>query len=131
MDTKEYKKKHWEDQKKQGYRRVSVTLSGKEYDAVSRHAKLYNSTVTAHIKHLALAKLQDKYIVPENIEAKMDELVSILRGVGNNLNQLARYSNEMRYFLDTEEVRLNVKRMEESIKDFIRHPDQSEWLLKA
>ena len=45
-----------------------------------------------------------------------------MRGIGNNLNQLARYSNEMRYFLDTEEVRLNIRRMDEVVRRFVNSP---------
>lgn len=85
-------------------------------------AKKHEVTVTAHLKALALAHLDNEYLIPENMEKRMDELIAILRGVGNNLNQLARHSNEMKYFLDTQEVRLQLKRMDESIREFITHP---------
>ena len=45
-----------------------------------------------------------------------------MRGIGNNINQLARYSNEMRYFLDTNEVRLQLKRMDEEVRRFVTSP---------
>ena len=45
-----------------------------------------------------------------------------MRGVGNNLNQLARHSNEMRYFLDTAEVRLQIRRMDEEVRRFVESP---------
>ena len=75
-----------------------------------------------HVKRLALAKLHDEYLVPPDITERMDELLAILRGIGNNLNQLARHSNEMRYFLDTAEVRLQLRRMDEELKKFITAP---------
>lgn len=121
-DSKTYKANHWKNQKESGYRRVSVTLSGDEYKRMEIEAKKHKVTVTAHLKALALAHLDNEYLIPENMEKRMDELIAILRGVGNNLNQLARHSNEMKYFLDTQEVRLQLKRMDESIREFITHP---------
>lgn len=121
-DSKIYKANHWKNQKESGYRRVSVTLSGDEYKRMETEAKKHEVTVTAHLKALALAHLDNEYLIPENMEKRMDELIAILRGVGNNLNQLARHSNEMKYFLDTQEVRLQLKRMDESIREFITHP---------
>lgn len=121
-DSKIYKANHWKNQKESGYRRVSVTLSGDEYKRMEIEAKKHKVTVTAHLKALALAHLDNEYLIPENMEKRMDELIAILRGVGNNLNQLARHSNEMKYFLDTQEVRLQLKRMDESIREFITHP---------
>ena len=72
-----------------------------------------------------MAHLDERYLVPPDMAERADALLSVLRGVGNNLNQLARYSNEMRYFLDSEEVRLQVKRLTEEVQAFIERPAQS------
>ena len=45
-----------------------------------------------------------------------------MRGIGNNLNQLARHSNEMRRFLDTAQVRLHLGRMDGEIRRFVAGP---------
>ena len=63
--------------------------------------------------------------MPPDLAARLDELLAVMRGIGNNLNQLARHSNEMRYFLDTEEVRLQIRRLEEEIRDFVAAPPKA------
>ena len=64
--------------------------------------------------------------MPPNIESRLDDLVAIMRGIGNNLNQLARHSNEMKYFLDTKEVALQLRRLEEEITRFVSAPPRAD-----
>ena len=111
-----------ERQKAQGHYRATITLSREEYERMAASAQAHKEKITTHIKTQALAHLDHRYLVPPDMLERTDALLSILRGVGNNLNQLARYSNEMRYFLDTEEVRLQLKRMTEAVEVFIQEP---------
>jgi nitrate reductase beta subunit len=111
-------------QRQAGIRRVSATFSAPEYERLAESAQAHGEKITAHHKTLALAHLDNRYLVPPDMTERADALLSVLRGVGNNLNQLARYSNEMRYFLDTEEVRLQIKRLTEEVKAFIEQPGQ-------
>jgi len=115
-----YMKRFREEQKSAGVKRISVTVTEGEYKRIKESADSHNQLVTTHLKSLAISYLDGNTIVPAHISERLDELISILRGVGNNLNQLARYSNEMRYFLDTEEVRLNMRRIEDSVIDFLK-----------
>jgi len=115
-----YMKRFREEQKGAGVKRISVTVTEGEYKRIKESADSHNQLVTTHLKSLAISYLDGNTIVPAHISERLDELISILRGVGNNLNQLARYSNEMRYFLDTEEVRLNMRRIEDSVIDFLK-----------
>lgn len=109
-----------------GVRRVSVTLSPDEYRQLQASATGFNERVTTHLKRCALAHIDSRYLVPPDIESRLDELVAILRGVGNNLNQLARHSNEMKYFLDTKEVQLQLRRLEEETRRFVSEPPRAE-----
>lgn len=110
-------------QRQEGIRRVSATFNASEYARLEGSATVHGEKITTHLKTLAMAHLNERYLVPPNMIERADALLSVLRGVGNNLNQLARYSNEMRYFLDTEEVRLQVKRLTEEVKVFIEKPN--------
>ena len=112
-------------QKVRGVRRVSATLSASEYERLAADAAIYGDRVTAHLKSCAFAHLDNHYLVPPDLAARLDELLAVMRGIGNNLNQLARHSNEMRYFLDTEEVRLQIRRLEDEIRDFIAAPPKA------
>ena len=117
-----YMKTFREMQRKAGVRRVSVTLSAAEYERLDAHARAQDERLTSHLKACAFAHLDTRYIVPPDIAERLDSLLSILRGVGNNLNQLARHSNEVRAFLDAEEVRLQVRRMDEAVRAFVERP---------
>lgn len=122
VDRKTYNQRIREDQKVRGFRRVNVTLSPTELARLEASAAQSRSRVTTHLKACALAYLDGKYLVPPDLADRLDDLLRVIRGIGNNLNQLARHSNEMRYFLDTEEVRLNLRRMDEEIKRFVASP---------
>lgn len=103
-------------------RRVNVTLSRDEFEKIASDAAVHSLPVTTHLRECAFAYLDGRYIVPPDLASRMDALLAVLRGIGNNLNQLARHSNEMRYFLDTEEVRLQVRRLDEEIRRFVSEP---------
>lgn len=121
-DRRIYMEKFRRTQREGGVRRVSVTLSAEEFTTLGASADQHHERLTTHLKGLAFAHLEDRYLVPPDLASRLDETLAILRGIGNNLNQLARHSNEMRYFLDTEEVRLQVKRLDQVVRDFVSNP---------
>lgn len=121
-DRKTYNERFRKEQRARGFRRVSVTLSAEEYERLKRDADAYGERVTTHAKHCAFAHLDARYLVPPDIAERLESLLAVMRGIGNNLNQLARHSNEMRYFLDTEDVRLKVRRMDEAVRRFVIDP---------
>lgn len=121
-DRKAYNQRIREEQKARGVRRVSVTLSPAELMRFEESARANTNRVTTHLKDCALAHLDARYLVPPDIAERLDALLAVMRGIGNNLNQLARHSNEMRYFLDTQEVRLQIRRMDDEIRRFVTSP---------
>jgi len=125
-DRTEYMKAYRADARNAGVRRVSATLNEAEYAQLADSAKAHRERITTHLKTQALANLERRYLVPPDTNERLDTLIAIMRGIGNNLNQLARHSNEMRYFLDTEEVRLQVKRMEDAVRQFVSQPPTAE-----
>lgn len=128
-DRRTYNERIREEQKTRGFRRVSVTLSPVEYAQIKQNADTHQERVTTHLKQCAFSYLDNRYLVPPDVVERLDTLLAVIRGIGNNLNQLARHSNEMRYFLDTEDVRLKIKRLDEELRRFITEPkpaDQSQ-----
>ena len=125
IDRKSYYRKLWTDKKVRGEKRISPIFTADEITRLTTSAAQHgNTSLAAHVKTLALAKLDDRYLVPPDILARLDSLLAVMRGIGNNLNQLARHSNEMRYFMDTAEVRLQLKRLDEELRQFITQPSK-------
>ena len=121
-DRRAYKREHRREAAARGVRRVSVTLSAAEFAELATNARAFGDTPTAHLKRLAFAHLSDTWLVPPDLQTRLDQTLAILRGIGNNLNQLARHSNEMRYFLETEHVRADLKRMDAAIRELVTAP---------
>jgi len=124
-DRKAYNSKIRTEQKARGFRRVSVTLSPDELARFDASAQAHGDKLTTHVKACALGYLNDRYLVPPDIAERLDGLLSVMPGIGKKQNQLARYSYEMRYFLDTEEVRLQLKRLDEDIRRFVTQPNRA------
>ena len=82
----------------------------------------YGEPITSHLKRRAFAHIATQSLIPPDIGYRLDGLLAVLRGIGNNINQLARHSNEMCYFLDTEQVSLQLKRMDEEVRRFVAGP---------
>lgn len=117
-----YMKTFRDTQRKAGVRRVNVTLSAAEHSRMASAAEAHHEQLTTHLKSRAFANLDTRYLVPPDIGERLDALLVVLRGIGNNLNQLARHSNEVRAFLDDEHVRLQLQRMDEAVRAFVERP---------
>lgn len=112
-----------EKQRREGVRRVNLTLSASEYEALAESAKRFEETVTRHAHTLLFGVLEKKSSPPPDLAEKLDATIAILRGIGNNINQLSRHANQMRYFVETNEVHLQLRRLEEEIRHLIRRYD--------
>lgn len=121
-DRKTYMQAFRERQKQAGHTRVTVNLSPEEYRHLVASSEVHGEKIATHIKRLTLAKLDDAYLVPPDITERMDALLAVMRGIGNNLNQLARHSNEMRAFMDTREVQLQLRRLDDELRQFLTQP---------
>ena len=122
-DRKSYYRQLRADKKARGEKRINPSFTAEEIDRLTKSATAHGDTsLAAHVKRLALSKLDDRYMVTSDIQERLDHLLAIMRGIGNNLNQLARHSNEMHYFMDTAEVRLQLKRMDDEIRQFLTQP---------
>jgi hypothetical protein len=99
-------------------KRVNVTLSDEEYQRLQDAAKEYGEAPTAHLRRLAFAALDSRRVVSGEEEERLAELVRVVRGIANNLNQMARYSHAVRGLLDEREVGYNLQYLEETFRRF-------------
>jgi hypothetical protein len=111
---RQYKKEHPPVGK-----RVNITLSESEYARLVEVASESGERPTTFLRNVALAALEGRRVLAKEEEAKVDEFVRVVRGIANNLNQMARYSNTMRGMLDEREVGYQLLHMEEVFRRFL------------
>jgi Bacterial mobilisation protein (MobC) len=112
-------------QRKEGVHRVSVILDAREYARLSASAKAAGDKLSPHLKTLALAYSHKQYLVPPDLDETLKSLLAVVRGIGTNINQMARHSNEVRAVLEQNDMFLELKRLNDAMRDFIRKPKQA------
>ncbi len=93
MASTDYHRQYWKQYKKKT-RQISLTLSLEEYKLWQQAAASQGRrSVGQQIKAEALAYRDQEHLPDLDTQQYLIELIRILRGLGNNLNQLARQSN--------------------------------------
>lgn len=105
-------------------KRVSVTFSEEEYTILQRDAKAHKETIAGHLRRLALSALEHRPVISLEAEERANDFVRTIRGIANNLNQMARYSNTMRAMLDDREVGYQLRYMEDAFRAFLEGRDR-------
>lgn len=117
------KRKLYNEQYKAEYKdrakRVSVTLSNSEYAELEKRAKAEGVKLTTLAKNMMMAYHQQAPIIPETIQAELNDLHFLLRNVANNINQIAHYSNTIRRLADENGLLLEIQKMETTINTFV------------
>lgn len=105
-------------------KRINNTLTKAEYAIIKKRAERLHMKPTTCLKALALAYSEQRYLVPANVETKLEAVVALLRNVANNINQVARQANQMRRsdFQDYLVLKEEVLTLEDKIKRAIRNP---------
>jgi glutathionyl-hydroquinone reductase len=111
---KEYRKNN-----PQVTKRVSVTLSAEEYNLLKKQAESHNITPTKQLKKLAFSQLKNQENYPQEVRKSLHEFVHILRGVSNNINQLAHHSNTFETIVDQNKVFQQLFQLENEVKQFL------------
>jgi len=117
MADKEYHRQYWKNYRKH---QVSLTLSPEEYRQWEKAARKNGRKVGQQIKLEAQA-YRDQARTPDSVlETKLSELIRIMRGIGNNLNQLAKLSNTVRRLRGIGQTVQLLEQLEQTAEDFIR-----------
>lgn len=105
-------------------KRINCTLTTSEYSAVKKRAERLHLKPTACFKALALAYSDQRYVVPANVEARLEAAIALLRNVANNVNQIARRANQagQASFQDYLALKEEVLTLEDRIKRAVRNP---------
>jgi hypothetical protein len=103
---------------------VNCALSLDEYDSLKECAEKSGRKPTKFLREAAFAYMGQHYLVPKNIDAKMANLVALLRNVAGNINQIARRTNRWQKLtvIDLLQARSLLSKQEEAIKEFLSNP---------
>ncbi len=114
----EKRKKYLKEYSKR-VKRVSVTLTLKEYKILEREAKKHDLKPTTFLKKAFFSCLENKKLLSKVQEDELKEFVKIVRSIGNNINQMAKHSNIFRSILNRNRVLNQLEKLEKEVIDFI------------
>ena len=116
---KEYMKKYKEEYKDKA-KTVSVVVPLPMYEQMEKLAEIENTKVSTLIRNMAFSYMHQKTFVPKKIENELKELTLLVRSIANNVNQMAHYSNTVKYMTEREEhgLLMELKRLEDTVKDY-------------
>ncbi len=105
-------------------RRIESTFPEDQYRRLLQAAKESGRRPSVFLREAAMAYLEKRYLVPEDVTTALHNLTLQLRSAGNNLNQMARYANtnkEASHAL-LRDARRCLQEMEDRIALFIKNP---------
>jgi len=119
MTDQAARRRNWQ-RFKQRKRQISLSLSHQDYRAWAAIAKRSKNTVGQQIKAEAEAYQKQTRVPEAETLAKLAEHTRILRGIGNNINQIAHHSNFFgKLILRHQTIRL-LRQLENAADQFIR-----------
>jgi len=120
MADSKYHRDYWKQYKKKT-KQISLTLSLEEYKMFQQAAERQGRrSVGQQLKAEALAYRAQEYLPELDTQNYLTELIRILRGIGNNLNQIAHHSNAMGRAMKEKDAIDNLKNLEQVADGFVR-----------
>ncbi len=109
-----YRQKYAEDKK-----RVNLTFSNAEYEALSYFAELEGRAVTTLARDYVLAGMTGTLRTPKALERELSEANRLIRNIANNVNQMAHLSNRLGVVLDENGVLSELSRLHSDLESFV------------
>jgi ribosome recycling factor len=97
---KEQRKKYMQEylaHYRENHHEIKVTLSNADYTVIKRIAVKQGMKIGAYIRKATTEQSKNLYLFPKDIEEQIKTAVRNMRGIGNNINQIAKYCNEQGY----------------------------------
>lgn len=109
--------------------RLTITLHKNDFHILTHHARRHGKEkrLSAFLREAALSYTEQKYLVPENLDSLLREIVLKLRSMGNNLNQIALHANTFKKvtWLNLARLRDILSSVERLITEFVRNPPKT------
>jgi len=105
-------------------KRIKCTLEVSQYQSLKKYAKQAGMKPATFLRAAVLAYMKQRQIMPKNITDHLPSLISFIRNIANNLNQIARHTNTLKKttIYDLLKARNNVLAFENKILNFIKSP---------
>ncbi len=104
--------------------RIRVRLRPKEIKILRKKAKEYGYSLSGIFREAAFAFFKNEKIYPKEVLSQASILSSLLRNIGTNINQIARYTNRKRKItiFNLIKVRELIKNLEKEVLYFLNYP---------
>ena len=122
-DYKKMYMQHYKREYNQKNKRLKLTFTNKEYDEILLAAEDCKKPVARYVKECFYAYIHSEYLVPD--DTQIEKLGGLLRQIGNNVNQIARWANENRY-VQSESVQYlyqQLKMIKTRMEEIFKRPD--------
>lgn len=95
-NNKDNRKEYFAEYQKNN-KHVRLTFSNTDYEVLDRISLKQGLTLASFIRYAALAQARNIFLFPKEVEDQIKLAVRNMRGIGNNINQIAKYANEQGY----------------------------------
>ena len=103
-------------------KRISITVSEKEYQKLEATAQKHQQKITSFVKTASMAYIDKKYVYPE--KETMENLIVSLNRIGNNINQIAYHINSTgRTEMFYDDIRREFSALKKRVNHFLENPN--------
>jgi len=129
--TKKQKSKragYMADYRRSKVRYINCAIPIRDYKRLLDRAEKIGVKPTVYLREAAFAYMNQRYLVPQNIEEELRRFILLMRNIGNSLNQIAAKANTLKRVtvFDLHKAKKRINQLEESVEAFIRNPPKIE-----
>jgi hypothetical protein len=99
-------------------KRINITVSHVEYKELTQLAKKEHTKVSALVKDMSLAYMQQKTFVPVDLYEELRTVSLLIRNIANNINQVAHHSNIVKGIVNENDLMKELQRLEQMVTDY-------------
>lgn len=117
MVDKEYHKQYRKEYKKK-VKYLNVSIPMKTYLKMKQLAEKEDVKVSALFRNMAIAYMEQKTFVPNEVQDELKKLRLLMRNVSNNVNQVAHHSNIIHGLIHENNFLDEIKKLETMVTDY-------------
>lgn len=119
-----YMRRYMTEVYRKAHPQVTVTLTQTQHRQMKSAARRSGRPLAAYLRESAFAYLDQRYLVPRDIEQTLSTVLMACRSIGNNINQITKHVNTQRRASldDIQKTKALVRQMDKKITHFVSHP---------